>query len=641
MMDRDRNRVTEKILDLTLEIICLLTGEDYIVVKKTDHEKVQPNQCLARSLTSLVQEEKKTKKNPKLTDKIPKRSTSEAPACCPNNDGSCPPAGQLELSKGNLEQYEDVAMENQESSRKSKIKSPGYISSTPERCHMSPFSQADTEANGKSVQDYQQVDKLDVLFPQQCKKEEVPTEINTGFPFTWEAKMEAFHPPFSEFSMNNKSVPQNSQEIRNTKLNPLGETLKTSISIPVKNKTLQEETHLQDLPDDLGVSFHPSTCCNEKTQDVSHPPDSAKFNQTVQMTEKLYLCSECGKCFTNNSDLVAHQRVHTEEKAYLCYECGSFFTCSSDLAKHKKIHASENSLSESEYAKCPAPVTGSYEKMQTGEKPLVCTECGKCFTCSLDLAAHQRDHVEAKNTPSSELEAPLKGTTVLPHQRIDARLKEFVCSNCGECFTMKSELVKHHRIHVEQNPFACSECGKCFTELSHLHRHQAMHSAGTPSISSEPEERRKDSPNTSKPEKSQLEEKHFVSAECGAGFSTSPEIVTHEILHIAEKEFVCAECGECFANNSDLASHAVIHAAGENPFLRPYGSSYFISYSSAGDKPYACSDCGKGFAFRSAYLRHQRIHTGEKPFVCSQCGKRFTQKTHLITHQRVHRNNYI
>ncbi|XP_071996029.1 oocyte zinc finger protein XlCOF29-like [Engystomops pustulosus] len=41
-MDKDRNETTRRILDLTLEIIYLLTGEEYTVVKKSSGECVTP-----------------------------------------------------------------------------------------------------------------------------------------------------------------------------------------------------------------------------------------------------------------------------------------------------------------------------------------------------------------------------------------------------------------------------------------------------------------------------------------------------------------------------------------------------------------------------------------------------------------------
>ncbi|XP_073404105.1 oocyte zinc finger protein XlCOF29-like isoform X3 [Dendrobates tinctorius] len=40
-MDRDRDKMVEKILHLTLEILFLITGEDYTVVKKTSSERCQ------------------------------------------------------------------------------------------------------------------------------------------------------------------------------------------------------------------------------------------------------------------------------------------------------------------------------------------------------------------------------------------------------------------------------------------------------------------------------------------------------------------------------------------------------------------------------------------------------------------------
>ncbi|XP_073523503.1 oocyte zinc finger protein XlCOF29-like [Phyllobates terribilis] len=40
-MDMDRDKMTERILHLTLEILFRLTGEDYTVVKKTSSERCQ------------------------------------------------------------------------------------------------------------------------------------------------------------------------------------------------------------------------------------------------------------------------------------------------------------------------------------------------------------------------------------------------------------------------------------------------------------------------------------------------------------------------------------------------------------------------------------------------------------------------
>ncbi|KAM4794937.1 oocyte zinc finger protein XlCOF8.4-like [Rhinophrynus dorsalis] len=50
-MIKDRNRVSEKILNLTLEIICLLTGEDYMVVKKqSNHDTDSSGHCESEGL---------------------------------------------------------------------------------------------------------------------------------------------------------------------------------------------------------------------------------------------------------------------------------------------------------------------------------------------------------------------------------------------------------------------------------------------------------------------------------------------------------------------------------------------------------------------------------------------------------------
>ncbi|PIO34025.1 hypothetical protein AB205_0059360, partial [Aquarana catesbeiana] len=46
--------------------------------------------------------------------------------------------------------------------------------------------------------------------------------------------------------------------------------------------------------------------------------------------DKRFSCPECGKCFSNKTNLYRHQRSHTGEKLYSCPECGKCFSQKSD-----------------------------------------------------------------------------------------------------------------------------------------------------------------------------------------------------------------------------------------------------------------------------------------------------------------------
>ncbi|XP_048344986.1 zinc finger and SCAN domain-containing protein 22-like isoform X3 [Sphaerodactylus townsendi] len=145
-------------------------------------------------------------------------------------------------------------------------------------------------------------------------------------------------------------------------------------------------------------------------------------HQMIQMGERSYVCSECGKSFHLRSNLMRHQKVHTGENPYECPVCGKSFTSRGAVMVHQIIH--------------------------TGEKPFGCPQCGKWF--------NQR-------------------TNLLRHQRIHTGEKVHECPKCGKNFYRRDKLSQHQRIHTREKRYECPECGKSFIHKEKFLRHQRIH----------------------------------------------------------------------------------------------------------------------------------------------------------------------
>ncbi|KAM4640681.1 uncharacterized protein O3C94_015271 [Discoglossus pictus] len=396
--------------------------------------------------------------------------------------------------------------------------------------------------------------------------------------------------------------------------------------------------------------------------------------QNIYKIQKIFACSECGKCFNKKANLVSHERIHNSEKPFGCTECGKCFRHKSALVSHKRTHTQLKPFACSHCGKCFSRKTSLvyHERIHTGEKPFSCSECGKCFNLRSLLVSHQRSHTPEKPFACCTCgECFRHKTSLVRHEVYHTGLKPFSCAECGKCFSHKALLVSHERIHKTEKPFVCSKCGDCFRHKTSLVRHEENHKEVKPFVcticgigftekfllESHEESHTSEKPTpfsehgeyytnetTVKHEEKSAELKPFACSECGKCFSKKFILVSHERIHTGEKPFACSECGKCFRLKGDLVRHERSHQG-----LKLYSCSECGKYFShksyliihqrvhTGEKPFSCPVCSRCFSRKSHLIKHHRIHTGEKPFACSECGKRFRNKSHLLGHLRIHK----
>uniref|UniRef100_A0A8C5PM64 C2H2-type domain-containing protein n=1 Tax=Leptobrachium leishanense TaxID=445787 RepID=A0A8C5PM64_9ANUR len=280
------------------------------------------------------------------------------------------------------------------------------------------------------------------------------------------------------------------------------------------------------------------------------------------------------------TDLLTHNSVYTGHSAPSS-EMGEVSYSMSDLLMH------ETNVREEPFSSTPESAL-LYQQVLCEEQLLSCPECGRRYTNRIALVKHRRTHISKKQFKCNECG---KGFTwasnLAAHKMIHTGEKPFNCSECGKCFIHGSNLAAHKMIHTGEKPFKCSECGKCFKQPSHLASHRITHTG----------------------------KKLFTCPDCGKCFTRASSLAVHKMIHTGEKPFNCNQCGKCFTTGSHLARHKMTHT---------------------GEKPFNCLECGKCFAQASHLARHKMTHTGDKPFKCLECGKCFTNPLYLARHNAIH-----
>ncbi|XP_073518748.1 gastrula zinc finger protein XlCGF66.1-like isoform X3 [Phyllobates terribilis] len=455
-MEKDKKHIAERILEITLEIIYLLTGEGYTLKKKVIDEEFSRSQSPFKVTSShlLLNERSNQQKILELTSKVASLLTGEVPIQC-QDVAVYFSMEEWEYLEEHKDLYTGVMMEDPQPLTSLK---PYSMENIPEE--FSPIlTQKSPEEEDSCLEVYQDEylteiknevvtsDEIIEVVIQQCKEEVISTDFNSddcnkstdGYLLSSDCEVKY-----------NSTTQDYSEECSITPLIPRAHhsrdlcTYANNHKKPSSNHSQNDQQVSGDREGNIFTCIECGKHFKKKLSFYAH--------RRSHRNGKPFSCSECGKCFNNKSDLTRHQRIHTGVKPFSCSECGKCFTVKSHLVDHQKIH--------------------------TGEKPYSCTECGNCFARKSNLVRHQRTHIGMKHFSCSECgKCFTMKSHLIDHQRTHTKEKLFSCDESGTFFNVKSHLVGHQRTRTGEAPFSCPDCGKCFIQKSDVVKHQKIHSS--------------------------------------------------------------------------------------------------------------------------------------------------------------------
>ncbi|XP_053567241.1 oocyte zinc finger protein XlCOF8.4-like isoform X2 [Bombina bombina] len=391
-MNSYRKQMAEQFLSQALGIICLLTGEEYVIVKKSpSHSSVH-------------------------------QQSREVPIKC---DGVAVyfSMEEWEYIEGHKELYKDVMMETCQALWTMEILGNESSELTGHSDENLYTGAAELVQNIQPVETPSDVSADDINTDVDVKTEDLSVTCQL------EAPMQEMCDSDNE-GENDAKISCNTEKTEDQWLRNMPEAAELEICANISTGELtscNNPSHDQSADASLYLiqnqRRHVGNICSECGKcflTKSHLYKHLKIHKR----EKLFSCPICGKCFKHKKTLVAHQKIHTGEKRFLCSDCGKYFTRKSNLIDHRKIHTGEKAFSCSDCGKCFTQKSTliTHQKIHTGEKEFLCSDCGKCFTQKTDLIRHQKIHTGEK---------------------------EFSCSDCGKYFIQKSHLISHHKTHIK------------------------------------------------------------------------------------------------------------------------------------------------------------------------------------------------
>ena len=203
-------------------------------------------------------------------------------------------------------------------------------------------------------------------------------------------------------------------------------------------------------------------------------------------------CTQCGRCYATDKSLKDHIKTHSSQKKFVCAECGKHYSSKTALSTHMWTHSTEprhrcsvcgkaflwyvtwkrhlwsHGIGINQSHNCPvctkcfaSPyLLRDHLMTHSGEKPYMCSQCGRQFTHRSSLISHQKClHYSKKKSNCPECGKAICAARMAEHMRSMHRGILHKCPHCKLEFRQQEWLNWHVLFHAGVQPFICEDCG--------------------------------------------------------------------------------------------------------------------------------------------------------------------------------------
>uniref|UniRef100_A0AAV2MDI2 C2H2-type domain-containing protein n=1 Tax=Knipowitschia caucasica TaxID=637954 RepID=A0AAV2MDI2_KNICA len=199
--------------------------------------------------------------------------------------------------------------------------------------------------------------------------------------------------------------------------------------------------HLEVEPDEANKSSESESSCNKRFASANSWIGHMKLHK-----ERPFWCFSCARGFSQQETFNYHMYRHKCRK-FQCTICNKMFRLLKQLNDHYNTH--------------------------TGEKPHICTYCGKGFSQSASMYAHRKVHFKTNRTSTR---------TIRRLNNVERLYLQSTAQTLAGAMKQTPQSVEDYREYgrpvAKRLEWECCDCDQSFEEVTQLHNHYIQHAAG-------------------------------------------------------------------------------------------------------------------------------------------------------------------